>query len=253
MSDFLDKMIADLKEGAERSEGFMRGGRVGVEVARERRGREEKLAGFGGGLGGAIGPLGAAVGAGLQDGDAGSAAGGALGSLAGGVLGAPVGALGGALVGVPIGALVNLIRGKDVGDGATLGAAVGGTAGGLAGAPLGSIVGGHLGQNRFRDDDDKPKTKKRAALEAHYADGAKAAADHFKVAFLPMLGSLAGGALLRGGLGMAAKRFGGNALGRAAGGVMNWAGKSGLRGNALDMAGSMAGGAIGSQLQGPQG
>lgn len=137
MSDFLDKMIADLKEGASRSEGFIRGGHVGVEVARERRGREEKLA----------------------------------------TIAAPV--------------------------------------------------------------------------QRSYEEGAKAAADRFKVAFLPLLGSLAGGALLRGGLGMAARRFGGNALGRAAQGTLNWAGKGGMRGGALDMTGSMAGGALGSQLQGP--
>jgi hypothetical protein len=51
MSDaFFDKMIADLKEGAARSEGFMRGGRVGVEVSREHRGTESKLAANGGAL-----------------------------------------------------------------------------------------------------------------------------------------------------------------------------------------------------------
>ena len=57
-------------------------------------------------------------------------------------------------------------------------------------------------------------------------------------------------ARLRGGLGMAAKRFGGNALGRGAQGALSWAGKGGMRGGALDMAGSMAGGAMGNALQG---
>lgn len=45
MSDtFLDKFIADLIKGAEASEGFMRGSKATVEVSREHRGHEEKLA-----------------------------------------------------------------------------------------------------------------------------------------------------------------------------------------------------------------
>ena len=46
MSDLMDRIIADLVEGARRSEGFIRGGRANVEVARENRGRETKLAAF---------------------------------------------------------------------------------------------------------------------------------------------------------------------------------------------------------------
>ncbi len=48
MSDLMDRIIADLVEGARRSEGFIRGSRANVEVARENRGREEKLAAFNG-------------------------------------------------------------------------------------------------------------------------------------------------------------------------------------------------------------
>lgn len=44
MSDFLEKILADLVEGGRNSEGFMRGSRPTVIVARENRGREEKLA-----------------------------------------------------------------------------------------------------------------------------------------------------------------------------------------------------------------
>lgn len=144
MSDtFMDQFIADLVKGAERSEGFVRGGHVGVEVSRENRGREEKLA------------------------------------------------------------------------------------------------------------------SADALLASRYAEGAHAALERFgvKEAFLPLLGALAGGTLLRGGLGMAAKGLAGRAgvggmVGRGAQGALNWAGKSPMRGAAMDMAGSMAGGAAGSMLQG---
>lgn len=147
MSDaFLDKFMAELIKGAEQSEGFIRGGRVGVEVSRENRGREEKLA-----------------------------------------------------------SANNL-------------------------------------------------------LASQYAKGSHAALERFgiKEAFLPLLGmagSLLGGTAARAGLGMAAKGLAGKAgiggmLGRGAQSALNWAGKSPMRGAALDMAGSMAGGAAGNMLQG---
>lgn len=44
MSDFFERFVADLTKGAAETEGFVRGGRVGVEVAREPQGHEQKLA-----------------------------------------------------------------------------------------------------------------------------------------------------------------------------------------------------------------
>lgn len=264
MSDILDKMIADLKEGASRSEGFLRGGHVGVEVARERRGREEKLAmspgvagllgSLAGGLGG--GAIGGAPGAALgllagplaaaAQSDEGNRAGGALGNFFGGI----GGGLGGGALGAGAGAGIGALAGNP-----GLGAMIGGGLGGLGG----SMLGQHALANRWGEDDvTKAKNKvkeKVSALEQSHAEGAKAAADHFgvKEALLPLIGSLAGGALLRGGLGMAARRFGGNAVGRAAQGALNFGAKGGWRGNALDMAGSTLGGMAGAQLQGQQG
>ncbi len=243
MSDpFLDKFMEDLIKGAQSTEGFVRGGHVGVEVQRENRGREEKLAGLGGALGGMVGPIGAAAVGGLQD-QSGSSA---FGSGAGSLIGAPTGAAVGGLGGAGLGAIIARIADKDPAEGAALGAALGIPVGALGG----SMLGGHLGQNHMRES-------KQGALEQRYADGIKAAAAQFgiKEAFLPLLGALAGGTLLRGGLGMAAKGLAGRAgvggmIGRGAQGALNWAGKGPMRGAALDMAGSMAGGAAGSMLQG---
>lgn len=261
MSDILDKMIADLKEGASRSEGFLRGGHVGVEVARERRGEEHKLANAGG-LGAALlGPVGAALGA-----DSGARMQAAGGSLLGGA--------GGALLGTGLGAGIGALAGNPL---------LGGALGGLGGGYLGNVIGGQMGGEHdnplkklsmFTMSDPKtvaknivpgktppPPPKKgpppipAAALKKAFDQGATTAADHFgvKEALLPLIGSLAGGALLRGGLGMAARRFGGNAVGRAAQGALNFGAKGGWRGNALDMAGSTLGGMAGAQLQGQQG
>lgn len=240
MPDLMDKIIADLVKGAQRSEGFMRGGQVGIEVAREPRGREEKLAnhaGLGALAGGlALPGLGAPIGAalGADEGQRGQAA---IGSVLGGA--------GGALAGGGLGALLATLTGHP--ELARMAGGAGAGLGGVGGMMYGASKGGH------KDSLVEKARDKLSSLEQTYAAGAQAAADRFKVAFLPLLGSLAGGALLRGGLGMAARRFGGNAIGRAAGGALNWAGKGGMRGGALDMAGSMAGGALGQQLQGPQG
>lgn len=254
MSDFLDKMIADLKEGAERSEGFMRGGRVGVEVARERRGREAKLANHP-----MLGPaLGAGLGSGLAAAGHGPMlAGPAMAALSASAQGgSPIGAGAGSYLGGSLGGLAGSALGKAL-FGTVFNPEAGALVGGLAGNVLGSMGGAAIGSST-RDErslGDKLKDK-LGALEQHYTDGTKAAANHFglKEAFLGALGSLAGGALLRGGLGAAAGRFGGSALGRAAGGVLNAAAKPGMAGHlasgAIDMAGSMAGGAIGNRLQG---
>lgn len=241
MPDIMDKIIADLIKGAERSEGFMRGGRVGIEVAREPRGREEKLAnhaGLGALAGGlALPGLGAPIGAalGADEGQRGPAA---IGSVLGGA--------GGALAGGGIGALLATLTGHP--ELARMAGGAGAGLGGVGGMMYGASKGGH------KESLGEKIQNKLSSLEETYADGAKAAADHFKVAFLPLLGSLAGGALLRGGLGMAARGVGQagmrGMIGRGAQGALNWAGKGGMRGGALDMAGSMAGGAAGNMLQG---
>ena len=105
MSDLMDRIIADLVEGARRSEGFIRGGRASVEVARENRGRESKLANhtaLGAGLGAGMfehlgsrmgiplaGPAAAALSATTNGG---SAFGAGTGSLLGGGMGGYAGA-----------------------------------------------------------------------------------------------------------------------------------------------------------------
>lgn len=91
------------------------------------------------------------------------------------------------------------------------------------------------------------------ALEQRYAAGAEAAARALgiKVAFLPMLGSLLGGAALKKGIGALAGGAGGSMLGGLAGKIApHMAG--GVGGAAVDMAGSMAGNALGQKLQRPQ-
>jgi hypothetical protein len=132
MSDLMDRIIADLVEGARRSEGFMRGSRAGVEVARENRGREEKLANhaaLGAGLGGLLlpgigAPIGAAIGA--DKGQGLSAAGGTI-----------LGGAGGALAGGGIGALLGALA-----QNPELGAMLGGGLGGVGGALYGAHRGG---------------------------------------------------------------------------------------------------------------
>lgn len=285
MSDpILDKMIADLKEGAERSEGFMRGGRATVTVARDHRGTEHKLAAAGGAIGGAmLGPLGGALGAGMQDGSGMSALGGGLGSLAGGAGGAALGGFGGMHAGHALAGLMN----KDQDLGALIGMLAGGGLGGMGG----SALGGHLGQNVARPDEKKqamfsttrpsvaansaitgkapakpppiPAPKNNAhetspfkappkTAQEHYDAGVRAALERFgvKEAIAPLIGAIAGPMLARKGLGMAAGRLGGGALGRAAGGALNMANAGGMRGMAFDQAASMAGGALGQKMQG---
>ncbi len=123
----------------------------------------------------------------------------------------------------------------------------------------GFVRGGHVGVEVSRGNQGREEKLASAdgLLASRYVEGAHAALERFgvKEAFLPLLGALAGGTLLRGGLGMAAKGLAGRAgvggmIGRGAQGALNWAGKGPMRGAALDMAGSMAGGAAGSMLQG---
>lgn len=242
MSDvFMDRFVRDLVKGAENVEGFGRGSRVKVEIAGEAHRQEQKLAnhaGLGALAGGILIPgLGAPIGAalGADEGRRGQAA---IGSVLGG--------LGGAVGGGLLGSRLGLLTGNP--ETANLLRTVGGGIGGIGGMMYGASRGGEAPSviDEIRD--------KLSALEGSYREGAKEAVTRFgvKEAFLPMLGALAGGTLLRGGLGMLGKRFAGNTIGRGAQGALNWAGKGPIRGAAMDMAGSMAGSAIGGALQGGQ-
>ncbi len=145
MPDLMDRIIADLVEGARRSEGFIRGGRANVEVSRENRGYESKLANhaaLGAGLGGLLLPgVGAPIGAAL-----GADKGQGLTAAGGSILGGAGGALAGGLGGGGLGALLGLLTGNP-GAGAGIGATLGGAAGGLGGALYGANRGGEKQAN----------------------------------------------------------------------------------------------------------
>lgn len=128
----MDKIIEDLVKGASRNTRANGGPGVNIVVARENRGREEKLANHAG-LGGALaGPIGAAIGA--DPGQGLSAAGGSL-------LGGAGGALAGSLGGGGIGALIAKLLGQNALAGGQLGSLIGTGVGGIAG----SAYGGHKG------------------------------------------------------------------------------------------------------------
>lgn len=129
MSDpFMDRFIADLVKGAEGTEGFMRGGRVGVEVSREHRGREEKLA-YHPNFAGAANALGYVGGM-------------ASGAPLPGMLAAPISAGLSAAPGSGLSAMGGSLAGMGIGG------LAGGVLGGMAGAPgLGAILGGGLGSS----------------------------------------------------------------------------------------------------------
>ena len=117
-----NKIIEDIIKGAQQTEGFMRGGAMGIE--RQILGEETKLAGDHAGLGAALGgPIGAAIGA--ESGHRGDAA---LGSLGGGLAGSVAGGGAGALIGL---LARNPALAAQLGIG---GANVGGFAGGVYGA-----------------------------------------------------------------------------------------------------------------------
>ena len=227
MSDsFFDKFIADLVKGAENTEGFMRGGHVTIDVQREPRGREEKLAAF---MPAASGGAGKLLGMAMRH------PGAALG-----IAGATAGALGGAAGAEKGHGLEGALKGGVLGGGLALGAGAG--ARHLARTHPGEMAAGMM--------------PKAAALEGRYVAGVKAAAAAFKVkeaflgALLPLAGSLLGGTALRAGAGALAKGVGGKALGGIASKALPMMGK-GIGGMATDMAGSMAGGAIGQKLAPP--
>ena len=92
------------------------------------------------------------------------------------------------------------------------------------------------------------------ALNQRYAEGVKAAAEALgvKEAFLSLLGSVAGPALARAGVGALGRGAAGKALSGVAGKVAPHI-TGGLGGAAFDQAVSMAGGALGDKMQRPQG
>jgi hypothetical protein len=155
MSDLMDRIIADLVEGAQRSEGFMRGGRAGVEVARENRGREEKLAMDASTMLSGIpllGPQLAGLNAAARDNSMGS------GFATG--MGAGLGQLGGAAAGHALGGLTDNDKLQLL---ATL-------LGGMGGGALGGAAGRGLRQHIQGEGDGKHE--KDAALKAAIFGGA---------------------------------------------------------------------------------
>lgn len=228
--DIADKIIADLIKGAQETEGFLRGGSVGVEIGKP-NGHEEKLAFdlsallqnptvvhglVGAGLGG--------VGGALAGGEDHRLSGGLRGALAGGALSVVadhpaiqrqlIEKAGPAIMNNPVGVPLAI-------------------AGGL-GIPLGA---GALAGATAREK--KHPEEKKAALSTAYETGVQAAQARFKVAFLgaiaPLLGSVAAGPLARAGLGKLAPRIAGS-LGQ------------GFKGQLFDAAASTAGGLLGDRL-----
>jgi hypothetical protein len=152
VSDIMEKIIADLIKGAAESEGFMRGGKVNVEIGRD-RGHETKLASFGGALGGGL-------------------LGGGAGALGGGLAGAGTSAL--------LGKLLHLNPETTQDMGAMLG---------LGGAALGGLGGAAAGTSAGMNDPSMLQRLKGGALEERYVSGVKAAAAafHVKEAFIGAL------------------------------------------------------------------
>jgi hypothetical protein len=166
-----NKIIEDIIKGAQQTEGFMRGGTVGIE--RQILGEETKLSGDHAGLGAALGgPIGAAIGA--ESGHRGDAA---LGSLGGGLAGGVAGGGAGALIGL-------LARNPALAAQLGIG---GGNLGGFAGSIYGAHEMGKSHSQRFQD-----KLSADNALPAAYFAGAKEACDHFKVGFAGLAAGLAG-------------------------------------------------------------
>lgn len=218
MSDpFFDKLIADLVKGAEANSRASGGPGVRIEIDRENRGREEKLAVDASTiLGGipALGPHLSGWNAAARDQSMGSGGmtgvGSALGQAGGSLAGS---AIGGKLDNDKLHILLSL-----------LGMSGGGMLGAAGGRGLDRMIEGEGKQANLAGP--------LRALEARFTDGALAAAAAFgvKEAFLGaamnMLGSVGGG--------MAARKL----LPKA----------TGMLGNAVEMGGQLAGGAIANRL-----
>jgi hypothetical protein len=232
---FFDKFVADLVKGAEVNSRAAGGPGVQIVVDRENHGREEKLANhaaLGSLLGGlALPGLGAPIGAaiGADKGQGLSAAGGSI-----------LGGAGGALAGGGLGALIGALAGNPM-----VGMGVGGALGSVPGMMYGAHKGGE--KETFAD-------AARAKLSAAHEAGAKAAAARFgiKEAFLgALVGSVAGPALARAGMGRLAAGAGGKMLGGMAGKIMPRI-AGGMGGAAFDQVAGAAGGALGQHMQQPQ-
>lgn len=167
------------------------------------------------------------------------------GVLGGGLLGGLGGGLGGAAAGMGTSALAGHVLGLSPAQTQEL-AHVLGMAGGVAGGTGGMLAGAQAGRTPSQPEPapgllDKIRGKFSSAEDAYLAGSAEATA-RFKVAFLPLVGALAGPMLGRMALGRIAGgalgRLGGGAVGRMAGGLAK---SKGLGGAAVDMGASMAG------------
>jgi len=170
----VEEIIADFVKGAQRA---------GACVQVQAPGTEQKLANSWGGFGGAIGAVAPQLSNRMPSGFIGSPAGAALGAgIEDQSLQSALGAGGGALLGQALGG----------GAGHAIAAALHQGRGGrelarVLGAAMGGGAGGELGQYLGRPDDPSTMDQIRSKLSAAHQAGAQAAAEHFKVAFAPLV------------------------------------------------------------------
>jgi hypothetical protein len=154
------------------------------------------------------------------------------GVVGGGLLGGLGGGLGGGLAGMGTAALTGRMLGVPPDQIQDLAALLGGTGAAVGGAG-GALLGGQAGRDNPQGEGLLSQIRgKFSSAEDAYLAGSKEAAEHFKVAFLPLLG-MAASALApmaaRAGLsriaGGALGKIGGGMLGRAAGGLASAAAK----------------------------
>jgi hypothetical protein len=228
---FLEKFIADIVKGA--NDSFASRSRSGerLTVQRGGDGYEEKLANHAG-LGSLAGTL-------MHQG---------MGSHVGAALGADEGHRGSAAIGSVLGGSLGNLAGSGVAQLLHMNPEQAQLLGRTLGSMGGASIGGEANASSFMD------RMKGASLHDVRNEGAKTAAARFgiKEAFIaPLLGSIAGPALARAGVGALARGAGGSAIGGMASKVLPHIG-GGMGGMAFDAASSMAGGALGNKLQ-PQG
>lgn len=153
------------------------------------------------------------------------------GVVGGGMLGGLGGSLGGGLAGMGAASLAGRMMGVPPDQIQDLAALLGGTGAAVGGAG-GALVGGQAGRDPVQPGLLEQIRGKFSSAEDAYLTGSKEAAEHFKVAFLPLLG-MAASALApmaaRAGLsriaGGALGKLGGGLVGRAAGGLASAAAK----------------------------
>lgn len=236
---FIEDLIKAAKESFARSPRRQPGETLHVQMSGNSGQKLANHAGLGALAGGLMlpgigAPIGAAMGA--DEGQRGTAA---IGSILGGAGGAGLGALGVGGLSAGLGTLLHSPEmGRQLG---MLGTGAGAGLGGVAGMMYGAQKGGH-------------KDSIADKLSSARYEGTRSAAARFgiKEAFIgPLLGSIAGPAMARAGVGALARGAGGSALGGMASKVLPHIG-GGMGGMAFDAASSMAGGALGNRLQ-PQG